>query len=79
MKYYINVNYAVYLDIEFQLNGFFKLSWNISVKEIFSFQKLKVLVREIPFQKKPPRSSLVLSFYLRNRQEVICKNGKRVL
>ena len=62
MKYYINVNYAVYLDIEFQLNGFFKLSWNISVKEIFSFQKLKISFREILFQKKLPRASLILLF-----------------
>ena len=32
----------MYLYIKFQLNYFFTLSWNISVKEIFSFQKLKI-------------------------------------
>ena len=35
---------------------------NISVKEIFSFQKLKILFSEIIFQKKPPHASLILLF-----------------
>ena len=39
MKYWFNVNFIAYLYIKFQLNCFFTLSWNISVKEIFSFQK----------------------------------------
>ena len=45
-------------------NCFFKLLWNISVKEIFSFQKLKILFSEILFQKRPPHASLILLFWL---------------
>ena len=55
------------------------LSLNISVKEIFGFQKLKILFNEILFQKKTPHFSLVLLFQLRNREEVICGNEKCVL
>ena len=49
-------------NIKFQLSSFFKLSWNISVKEIFSFQKLKISFSEILFQKKLPQASLILLF-----------------
>ena len=52
---------------------------NISVKEIFSFQKLKISFSEILFQKKPPHASLVVLFQLCNREEAICRNEKRVL
>ena len=79
MKYFFNVNFTVYLHIKFQVNCFFKLSWDISVKEIFSFQKLKMSFSEILFQKKLPNASLILLFKLRNREEVIYKNEKRVL
>ena len=48
--------------IKFQLNCFFTFSWNISVKEIFSFQKLKISFSEILLQRKPPHASLVLLF-----------------
>ena len=58
---------------------FFKLLWNISVKEIFSFQKLKIPFREILFQKKPPHALLILLFELLNREKYICKNEKSVL
>ena len=34
---------------------------------------------EILFQKKLPNASLILLFKLRNREEVIYKNKKRVL
>ena len=78
MKYYFNVDFTAYLNIKFQLNWFSMLSLNISVKEIFGFQKLKISFSEILFQKKPPHASLVLLFLLRNR-EVICRNEKRVL
>ena len=62
----------MYHNIKFQLNCFFfKLSWNILVKEIFNFQKLKILFSEILFQKKPPLASLVLLFELRNKEEVV--------
>ena len=37
------------LNIKFQLNYFSKLSWNISMKEIFSFQKLKISFSKILF------------------------------
>ena len=73
MKYYFNVN------IKFQLNCFFFFFWNISVKEMFSFQELKISFSEILFQKKPLHSSLILSFYVHNREEVIRKNEKCVL
>ena len=49
------------------------------MKESFGFQKLKFSFSEILLQKKPPHASLVLLFLLRNREEVICKNEKRVL
>ena len=78
MKYYFNVDFTAYLNIKFQLNWFSKLLLNISVKEIFGFQKLKISFSEILFPKKPPHASLVLLFLLRNR-EVICRNEKRVL
>ena len=78
MKYYFNVDFTAYLNIKFQLNWFSKLLLNISVKEIFGFQKLKISFSEILFQKKPSHASLVLLFLLRNR-EVICRNEKRVL
>ena len=78
MKYYFNVDFTAYLNIKFQLNWFSKLLLNISVKEIFGFQKLKISFSEILFQKKPLHASLVLLFLLRNR-EVICRNEKRVL
>ena len=55
------------------------LSLNISVKEIFGFQKLKISFSEILFQKKTPHASLVLLFQLRNREEVICRNEICVL
>ena len=42
-------------------NCFSKLSWNISVKEIFGFQKLKISFSEI-LQKKQPHASLILLF-----------------
>ena len=53
-------------------------SYASPLKEIFSFQMLKISFSEIFLQKKPPHVSLVLLFYLRNK-EVICKNEKRVL
>ena len=56
----------------------FKLSWNISVKEIFSSQELKILFNEILLQKKSPHASLVLLFKLRYK-EIICKTEKCVL
>ena len=46
--------------VPFQLNYFLKLSRNISVTQIFNFQKLEILLSEILFQKKPPHTSLVL-------------------
>ena len=55
------------------------LSWNILVKEIFGFQKLKISFSEILFQKNPSQVSLVLLLQLPNREEVICRNEKRVL
>ena len=67
------------LNIKFQLNCFFKLSWNISLKEIFSFQNLNISFSKILLQKKLPHTSLVLLFYLHNKEEVICKNEKCVL
>ena len=48
-----------------QLNCFFlflRIWWNISVKEIFSFQKQKLSFSKILFQKKPPHVSLILLF-----------------
>ena len=57
----LNINFTVYLYIKFQLKCL-TLSWNISVKEIFSFQKLKILFSEILLQRKPPHVSLVLLF-----------------
>ena len=45
-----------------ELNCFFTLSWNISVKEIFSFQKLKISFSEILLQRKLPHPPLVLLF-----------------
>ena len=36
-----------HLNIKFQLNCFSKISWNISVKEICGFQKLKISGPEI--------------------------------
>ena len=54
------VNSTVCLKIKFQLNCFFKLSWNISVKEIFSFQKLKIPHSEILFHKRLPHASLII-------------------
>ena len=62
----------MYLYIKFQLNCFFTVSWNISVKEIFSFQKLKVSFSETASR---VISSVVLIAY----KEVICKNENRVL
>ena len=59
----LNINFTVYLYIKFQLNCFFfMLSWNISVKKIFSFQKLKILFSEILLQRTPPHASFVLLF-----------------
>ena len=55
------LNGRMYLYIKFQLKCFFKLSWNISVKVIFSFQKLKISFSEIPFQKRPPHAQLIRS------------------
>ena len=49
------------------------------MKEIFGFQKLKISFSEILFQKKPLHASLILLFQLRNREEVTCKIGKRVV
>ena len=43
---------------------------NISVKEMFGFQKLKISFSEILFQKKLPYASLILLFQLCNREEV---------
>ena len=50
------------------------------MEEIFSFEKLKISFSEIPFQKKPPHASLSLVLISEeiNREEVICKNEKRV-
>ena len=73
------VDFTVYLIINFQLICFSMLSLNISVKEIFGFQKLKISFSEILFQKKTPHASLVLLFQLRNREEVICRNEICVL
>ena len=50
------------------------LSRNISVKEIFSSQKLNISFSEILLQRKPPHASLVLLFQSRNKEEVIFKN-----
>ena len=58
---------------------FSMLSLNILVKEIFGFQKLKISFSEILFQKNPSQVSLVLLLQLPNREEVICRNEKRVL
>ena len=69
----------MYLYIKFQLKCFFTLSWNIWVKDIFSFQKLKISFREILLQRKPPHALLVLLSLLRNKKEVICKNVKPLL
>ena len=49
------------------------------MKEFFSFQKLKISFCEILFQRKPPHASSVLLFQLRHKEELICKNEKRVL
>ena len=38
----LNVNFTVYHNIKFQLSCFFKLPWDISVRENFTFQKLKI-------------------------------------
>ena len=38
------LHFTVYLNNKFQLNCFFKLSWNIS--KIFSFQKLKISFKQ---------------------------------
>ena len=57
-----DLNFIVYLNIIFQLNCLSKLSWSISLKEIFGFQKLKSSFSEILFQKKPPHSLLILLF-----------------
>ena len=55
-------NFTVYLYIKFQLNCFLTLSWNISVKETFSFRKLKISFSEKLLQRKPPHASLVVLF-----------------
>ena len=65
----------MYLNIKFQLNCF--SFHETSVKEIFSFQKLKISFIEILFQKKSPHASLILLFQLRNREKVICKPKKK--
>ena len=44
------------------------------MKEILSFQKLKISFSEILLLKKPSHASLVILFYLHNKEEVICKN-----
>ena len=62
VKYYINVNVTVYLNIKFQLNCFFKLSWNISIKKVLAFQKQKISSSEIVFQKRLPHAPLILLF-----------------
>ena len=62
VKYYINVNVTVYLNIKFQLNCFFKLSWNISMKKVLAFQKQKISSSEIVFQKRLPHAPLILLF-----------------
>ena len=49
------------------------------MKETFTFQKLKISFSEILFQKKLPHASLVLLFWLRNKEEVIRKNEKCIL
>ena len=46
------------------------------MKEIFSFQKLKISFSKILLLKKPSHESLVLLFYLHNKEEVIYKNNK---
>ena len=79
MKYQFNVNFTEYLNIKLQLNCFFRISWNISVNEIFSFQKLEISFSKILFQKKLSHALLILLFKLRNREEVTCKTEKRVL
>ena len=71
IKYSFNVDLIVYLNIKFQLNGFSKLSLNISVKDTFGFQKLNISFSEILFQKKPDYMSSILLFQLRNREEVL--------
>ena len=44
------------------------------MKEILSFQKLKISFSEILLLKKPSHASLVIFFDLHNKEEVICKN-----
>ena len=62
MKYQFNVNFTEYLNIKLQLNCFFRISWNISVNEIFSFQKLEISFSKILFQKKLSHALLILLF-----------------
>ena len=49
----------------------------MSVKEIFDFQKLKILFIEIIFQNIPSNVSFILLLYLHNRG-VICKKWQEV-
>ena len=44
------------------------------MKEIFGYQKLKVLFCEKLFQKKPPHVLLILLFQLGNEEQVVVKN-----
>ena len=69
----------MYLYIKFQLNCFLRFHETFQWKKNFSFQKIKISFSEILFQRKLPRTPSVLLFQLRHKEELICKNEKRVL